>query len=151
VVEGHDRYVTSCAFASGGSLLATCKPNPLIHQVITFLTRDRGAINKSTVHYFVPGSSDHTVKVWQLQGSLAYETATVEHMAVENLISKWSCEDVVNWLAEIGLGDLGHVFETNEISGEKLATLTDAVLLVDLSIGNNNTSNDFFSMNTKVN
>jgi hypothetical protein len=72
-------------------------------------------------------------------------------MAVENLISKWSCEDVVNWLAEIGLGDLGHVFETNEISGEKLATLTDAVLLVDLSIGNNNEGSKNLLMKTKVN
>jgi len=81
------------------------------------------------------GSSDHSVKVWQLQGSLAYETATVEHIAVENMISKWSCEEVVNWLAEIGLGDFGHVFESNEVSGEKLATLSDGVLLNDLKIG----------------
>ncbi|XP_021955888.1 uncharacterized WD repeat-containing protein alr3466 isoform X2 [Folsomia candida] len=79
-------------------------------------------------------SSDHTVKVWQLQGSLAYETVSVEHMAIENLISKWSCDEVVNWLAEIGLGDLGHIFESNEISGEKLATITDKILLTDLSI-----------------
>lgn len=57
-------------------------------------------------------------------------------MAIENLISKWSCDEVVNWLAEIGLGDLGHIFESNEISGEKLATITDKILLTDLSIGN---------------
>jgi len=83
----------------------------------------------------IEGSSDHTVKVWQLQGSLAYETATIEHMAVESMISKWTCEEVVNWLAEVGLGDLGHVFESNEISGDKLATLTDALLTNELKIG----------------
>lgn len=66
---------------------------------------------------------------------MAYDSASVEHMAVENLISKWTCEDVVNWLAEIGLGDLGHVFESKEISGEKLATMTEKSLIGDLGIG----------------
>lgn len=50
-------------------------------------------------------------------------------------MSKWSCEEVVNWLAEIGLGDLGHIFESRNISGEKLATITDKMLENELEIG----------------
>jgi hypothetical protein len=57
-------------------------------------------------------------------------------MAVENMISKWTCEEVVNWLAEIGLGHIGAIFESNKISGSKLSTLTDKILMENLSIGN---------------
>ncbi|CAL8088448.1 unnamed protein product [Orchesella dallaii] len=79
-------------------------------------------------------SSDHTVKIWQLQGSLAHDTAAVETIAVEHMLSKWTIEDVVNWLAEIGFGDLGHVFESKEVSGEKFANLSETVLSDELGI-----------------
>lgn len=75
------------------------------------------------------------MKIWQLKGSLAHDTAAVESVAVENMLSKWTIEDVVNWLAEIGFGDLGHVFEANEVCGEKFANLNEHTLLDDLGLG----------------
>lgn len=81
------------------------------------------------------GSSDHTTKVWQLLGSLACETALIETKAVENSISKWTSDEVVNWLSEIGLCELGSLFKTHEVSGEKLAALNNKYLLDELKIG----------------
>lgn len=52
------------------------------------------------------------------------------------MVSEWTCEDVVKWLAEIGLGDLGHVFESMEVDGHRLIRVTDQVLQNELKIGN---------------
>ena len=51
------------------------------------------------------------------------------------MISKWTSEEVVHWLAEIGLGDLGHKFESNDIMGEQLIRLNEAELISQLNIG----------------
>jgi len=60
------------------------------------------------------------------------------------MLSKWTIEDVVNWLAEIGFGDLGHVFESNEVSGDKFANLNENVLSDELAIGNEIVSYYYF-------
>ena len=76
------------------------------------------------------------MKVWDLKNDLACKTGVSENLAIENMISKWTSENVVNWLAEIGLGDLGHIFESKEVSGTQLIHLNDTVLANDLGIGN---------------
>ena len=63
------------------------------------------------------------------------QSAGVENLAIENMISKWTSEEVVHWLAEIGLGDLGHKFESNDIMGEQLIRLNEAELISQLNIG----------------
>jgi len=83
-------------------------------------------------------SGDHTVKVWDLKNDLVSKTGVSENVAIENMISKWTLENVVNWLAEIGLGDLGHVFESKGISGKQLMHLSDASLATDLGIEEEN-------------
>lgn len=59
-----------------------------------------------------------------------------ENLAIENMICEWTSDNVVNWLAEIGLGDLGHIFEANEVTGTKLFHLNETLLASELGIGN---------------
>lgn len=51
------------------------------------------------------------------------------------MLSKWTIEDVVNWLAEIGFGDMGHIFEANDVCGDKFSNMTEATLSDVLGIG----------------
>jgi len=135
--------VACVAFCPSGKLLASCAENIRLWdvssgtclQVIEGHSRYVTGLGfSSDGAQLVSCSGDHSVKVWDLKNDLASKTGAPENLAIENMISKWTTENVINWLAEIGLGDLGHIFENKGMTGVQLFHLTDAQLARELGI-----------------
>ena len=119
-LEGHTRYVTSCVFSSDNRMLAT-------------------------------GSNDRTVIVWPID-PLSFNTEFSPQASIEkssflerrnsidllqnkSSVCNWSVEDVLIWLADLGLKDeYGHLFVENEINGQELLYLSHDTLLTCLKI-----------------
>ncbi|XP_053204626.1 WD repeat, SAM and U-box domain-containing protein 1-like isoform X2 [Panonychus citri] len=120
-LEGHNRYVTCCAFSANNSLLAT-------------------------------GSNDKTVIIWNLSAYLDTPSTDDNDESPEttypnrirgasfslgtnaNLVSRWSVEQVNQWLETLNLSQYSEVFKTNEIDGTELLHLSHDVLLTMLKI-----------------
>ncbi|XP_015789991.1 WD repeat, SAM and U-box domain-containing protein 1 isoform X2 [Tetranychus urticae] len=120
-LEGHNRYVTCCAFSADNSLLAT-------------------------------GSNDKTVIIWNLHSYLGSPEPNNDSEANENapitsshrvsfslgtnanLVSRWSVEQVAQWLETLGLPQYTDIFIQNEIDGTELLHLSHDMLLTMLKI-----------------
>lgn len=119
-LEGHTRYVTCCVFSHDNRLLAS-------------------------------GSNDKNVIVWNLS-DIARSLNDDERRPVtartrlgsreesnifnsSNSVSRWSADDVANWVHQLGLPQFQDVFRSNEVDGQELLHLTHDTLLTSLKIG----------------
>lgn len=100
-LDGHSRFVTSCAFSPDNRLLAT------------------GSNDKSVIVWMIDQR--------RANGTLSHVAANTEksiaaHSRCDILL--WTVDDVLKWLHQLGLHTLGPVFRENRIDGSELLHLT---------------------------
>lgn len=117
-LEGHNRYVTCCAFSSDNSFLAT------------------GSNDKTVIIWHISDMKDRDiVLVNESLKEINSFTSAALIRSDNNVISDWKVDDVTNWLKRLELGKYSNIFRDNNIDGIELLHLTHDSLLTSLRIG----------------
>ena len=112
-LEGHTRFVTSCAFSPDNSLLATGSNDK---SVIVWMIDQRCSRTNGTP----------TLITFNCEKSIAVSSRCA--------IIDWTVDDVVNWLLVIGMDMHAGVFRDNQVDGQELLHLTHDSLVTCLKI-----------------
>lgn len=112
-LQGHSRFVTSCAFSPDNRLLATGSNDK---SVIVWMIDQRSTRANGTQSLL----TNHTEKSMAVRSRCDIVVSTVD--------------DVLNWMRELGLDAYDQVFRHNEIDGAALLHLTHETLQNDLKI-----------------
>lgn len=120
-LEGHTRYVTCCVFSHDNRLLASGSNDKNV--IIWNLSDIARSLN----------DNDECRPVTARKRRGSQEESNILNSA--NAVSKWSSDDVANWVHQLGLSQFEDVFRSNEVDGQELLHLTHDTLLTSLKIG----------------
>ena len=112
-LEGHSRFVTSCAFSSDNRLLATGSNDK---SIIVWMIYQRCTTTN--------GTSDITNR----------DTAVTTCISSRSDVADWDMDRVVIWLRELGLDMYEEVFRRQQIDGKSLLHMRHEKLLHALAI-----------------
>ncbi len=117
-LEGHNRFVTSCAFSSDNRFLAT------------------GSNDKTVIIWHISNMKDRDIVIVNDVFEKANAFKAAARIASENnVVSDWKVDDVIKWLERIELEKHSYTFKNNSIDGIELLHLTHDSLLTSLKIG----------------
>ena len=114
-LEGHKRYVTSCAFSDDNKLLAT------------------GSNDQTVIIWNIDIIQEKGVNISNRK-KIDSVNRTIEDFN-EKYVGEWCEADVVNWIVSLGFAKYVHIFRANHIDGLELLHLTHDSLLTFLKIG----------------
>jgi WD40 repeat protein len=117
-LEGHNRFVTSCAFSSDNRFIAT------------------GSNDKTVIIWHISNMKDRDIIIVNdvSEKTNAFKAAAL--ISSENsVISDWKVDDVTKWLERVELDKYSTTFKNNSIDGIELVHLTHDSLLTSLKIG----------------
>ena len=113
-LEGHSRFVTSCAFSPDNRLLAT------------------GSNDKTVIVWMIDQqTSDSTNGTCDL---LSGDDETTSAISCRSDVIDWSVDDVVTWLRRLGLHSYEAAFRRQQIDGAELLHLTHDSLQTGLKV-----------------
>lgn len=112
-LEGHSRFVTSCAFSRDNRLLAT------------------GSNDKSVIVWMIDQRCSRTNGTPSLM-TVADETSIT--VSSRCAIIDWTVDDAVTWLRGIGMDVYEDVFRGHQIDGQELLHMTHDNLLTGLKV-----------------
>jgi WD40 repeat protein len=115
-LEGHSRFVTSCAFSPDNRLLATGSNDK---SVIVWMIDQPGSQTNGTSN-LMPSDDDHK----------SITTVTSSRCAV----CAWTVDDVLTFLSTIAMDAYADTFRQHQIDGQELLHLTHDSLLSYLSV-----------------
>lgn len=151
-LDGHKRYVTSCAFSDDNQLLASGSNDQTIivwhlnkikvkHINIRATTQrqysDESINNNQSINQQKKMLNKHSLS----SSSTSSQEQQQQQQQNENGLfrkkfpTEWNSDDVCDWLSSLGLGRYTKIFRKNEIDGPELLHLTHDALLTNLRIG----------------
>ena len=119
-LEGHDRFVTSCAFNSDSTFIAT------------------GSNDKNIIIWPFESMKDKNYIVFNADDVVVNEENMVNSgnlIKSGSVVNEWTVDDVEKWLERTNLKKYISIFRTNSIDGSELLHLTQDALLTSLQIG----------------
>lgn len=117
-LEGHKRYVTSCAFSDDNQLLAT------------------GSNDQTVIIWNIDSILEKEINVEQSQSRSKTKTSNGDQdFSSDKYVGEWSEADVVNWVVSLGFSKYAPIFRAHHIDGLELLHLTHDSLLMNLKIG----------------
>ena len=125
-LEGHKRYVTSCAFSDDNQLLATGSNDK------TMIIWNLDNIKEKEINIELGGSGHGERLKNATNGDKDKDN---EEFSLDKYVGDWSEAYVIKWIASIGFGKYAPIFRSHHIDGIELLHLTHDSLLMNLKIG----------------
>ena len=142
-LDGHKRYVTSCAFSDDNKLLASGSNDQTIivwhlnkikakHFNIKISTNQQQQQHSNESIHMNNHQQNKKIQNKSYQSS---SLSSTNDMFKKKFPTEWNSDDVCDWLTSLGLERYTKIFRKHEIDGPELLHLTHDALLTNLRIG----------------
>ncbi|XP_074602382.1 WD repeat, SAM and U-box domain-containing protein 1-like isoform X2 [Brevipalpus obovatus] len=136
-LDGHQRFVTCCAFSADDSLLATASNDKTV--IVWNLNRclnenPANIINGESSNCRTEGVYGGDIENTNIGPEKTGRSASLTAVINANNVSRWSVDQVVQWLDTLGLEKYSEVFMEHQVDGVELLHLSHDSLLTVLKI-----------------